>query len=131
MCPSLLQDAAWREQQRRLLSAHFGPREVESLAMNAVLPLDRDEGCVAGAPLLWVQQREMKVRRTSVHIETGYYGRQNARARFASRSTTLQCIEKQLLWQEELRPLQHFLALLARPNPLHECLQLQLHHTDQ
>jgi len=56
-----VQDAAWREQQRRLLSAHFGPREVESLAMNAVLPLDRDEGCVAGAPLLWVQQREMKV----------------------------------------------------------------------
>lgn len=56
------QDMAWREQQRRLLSAHFGPREVESLAMNAVLPLDREEGSVAGAPLLWVQQREMKVR---------------------------------------------------------------------
>lgn len=61
----LLQDAAWREQQRRLLSAHFGPREVESLAMNAVLPLDQDEGCVAGAPLLWVQQREMKVRKAA------------------------------------------------------------------
>ena len=30
--------------------------------MNAVLPLDREEGSVAGAPLLWVQQREMKVR---------------------------------------------------------------------
>lgn len=29
--------------------------------MNAVLPLDRDDGSVAGAPLLWVQQREMKV----------------------------------------------------------------------
>ena len=62
-----LQDAAWREQQRRLLSAHFGPREVESLAMNAVLPLDQDNGCVAGAPLLWVQQREMKVCRMSPH----------------------------------------------------------------
>ena len=59
----MVQDAAWREQQRRLLSAHFGPREVESLAMNAVLPLDRDDGSVAGAPLLWVQQREMKVSR--------------------------------------------------------------------
>lgn len=57
-----MQDAAWREQQRRLLSAHFGPREVESLAMNSVLPLDREEGSVAGSPLLWVQQREMKVR---------------------------------------------------------------------
>ena len=57
----MLQDAAWREQQRRLLSAHFGPREVESLAMNSVLPLDRDDSSVAGAPLLWVQQREMKV----------------------------------------------------------------------
>ena len=66
----MLQDAAWREQQRRLLSAHFGPREVESLAMNAVLPLDRDEGCVAGAPLLWVQQREMKVQRISSPMPT-------------------------------------------------------------
>ena len=62
-----MQDAPWREQQRRLLSAHFGPREVESLAMNAVLPLDQDNGCVAGAPLLWVQQREMKVCRMSPH----------------------------------------------------------------
>ena len=65
-----MQDAPWREQQRRLLSAHFGPREVESLAMNAVLPLDQDNGCVAGAPLLWVQQREMKVCRTSYHTWT-------------------------------------------------------------
>ena len=75
---SLLQDAAWREQQRRLLSAHFGPREVESLAMNAVLPLDRDEGCVAGAPLLWVQQREMKVCRISAQTGTCCPGRQSA-----------------------------------------------------
>ena len=63
----MLQDAAWREQQRRLLSAHFGPREVESLAMNSVLPLDRDDKSVAGAPLLWVQQREMKVSRALLH----------------------------------------------------------------
>lgn len=56
-----MQDAAWREQQRRLLTAQFGPREVESLAMNAVLPLDTEEG-FAGTPLLWVQEREMKAR---------------------------------------------------------------------
>jgi len=56
----LLQDAAWREQQRRLLTAQFGPREVESLAMNSVLPLDDEAGFAAMLPLLWLQQREMQ-----------------------------------------------------------------------
>lgn len=54
------QDVAWREQQRRLLTAQFGPREVESLAMNAVLPLDTEDG-FTGTPLRWVQERELKV----------------------------------------------------------------------
>jgi hypothetical protein len=31
------QDRAWQEQQRRLLTAQFGPREVEGLAVNAVV----------------------------------------------------------------------------------------------
>ena len=31
------QDRAWQEQQRRLLNAQFGPREVEGLAVNAVV----------------------------------------------------------------------------------------------
>lgn len=31
------QDRAWQEQQRRLLTAQFGPREVESLAINAAI----------------------------------------------------------------------------------------------
>ncbi len=48
------------EQQRRLLTAQFGPREVESLAMNAVLPLQSEEG-FTGTPLRWVQERELKV----------------------------------------------------------------------
>lgn len=56
-----MQDVAWREQQRRLLTAQFGPREVESLAMNAVLPLESEEG-FTGTPLRWVQERELKVR---------------------------------------------------------------------
>ncbi len=54
-----MQDVAWREQQRRLLTAQFGPREVESLAMNAVLPLQSEEG-FTGTPLRWVQERELK-----------------------------------------------------------------------
>lgn len=33
------QDDAWREQQRKLLTAQFGPKEVEVLSMNAVLPI--------------------------------------------------------------------------------------------
>ena len=77
------QDMAWREQQRRLLSAHFGPREVESLAMNAVLTLDSEEGSVAGAPLLWVQQREMKVRtgatRSDIWVLTVKFARSKVR----------------------------------------------------
>ena len=52
------QDEAWREQQRRLLTAQFGPREVESLAMNSVLPLALPEQ-YAPRPLGWVQEREL------------------------------------------------------------------------
>ncbi|KAK9800258.1 hypothetical protein WJX73_008605 [Symbiochloris irregularis] len=52
------QDEAWREQQRRLLTAQFGPREVESLAMNAVLPLTAQDS-QPDAPLFWVQEREL------------------------------------------------------------------------
>ena len=52
------QDEAWREQQRRLLTAQFGPKEVESLATNAVLPIqetvDQD-----GDPLQWVIEKEL------------------------------------------------------------------------
>ena len=33
------QDQAWKKQQAKLLSAQFGPKEVESLAMNTVLPI--------------------------------------------------------------------------------------------
>ena len=52
------QDEAWREQQKRLLTAQFGPREVESLAMNAVLPLAAQE-MQPDAPLFFVQEREL------------------------------------------------------------------------
>lgn len=42
------QDRPWRQQQRRLLAAQFGPREVESLAVNAIVPVageeENDEG---------------------------------------------------------------------------------------
>lgn len=54
----LSQDEAWREQQRRLLTAQFGPREVENLAMNAVLPLAAQD-MQPNAPLYWVQEREL------------------------------------------------------------------------
>ena len=37
------QDRPWRQQQRRLLAAQFGPREVESLAVNAVVPVPGEE----------------------------------------------------------------------------------------
>ena len=52
------QDDAWREQQRRLLTAQFGPKEVESLSMNAVLPIDVDARRSA-APLEWMQTKEL------------------------------------------------------------------------
>lgn len=54
------QDEVWREQQRRLLTAHFGPKEVESLVTNAVLSLE--DGLVDGDvdPLAWVQQKELR-----------------------------------------------------------------------
>ena len=52
-----MQDDAWREQQRRLLTAQFGPREVESLSVNAVLPIDMDNG--KQPPLQWMQSKEL------------------------------------------------------------------------
>ena len=54
------QDEVWREQQRRLLTAHFGPKEVESLVTNAVLSLQ--DSLVDGDvdPLAWVQQKELR-----------------------------------------------------------------------
>jgi hypothetical protein len=66
MCVSLrwciCQDAAWREQQRRMLSAQFGPREVESAAMNEVpmLPgLSADGGIAGYQPLAWLRKKEL------------------------------------------------------------------------
>ena len=62
-----VQDEAWREQQRRLLTAQFGPREVESLAMNSVLPLALPEQ-EALRPLGWVQERELYELQVWIHI---------------------------------------------------------------
>lgn len=95
---SMLQETAWREQQRRLLSAQFGPREVDSLAMNAVLPLDAAEGMAGGAPLAWVQQRELNelavLRGQSAHsswffIESAHIGDVNANVTIAITSSIL------------------------------------------
>jgi hypothetical protein len=52
------QDRPWRQQQRRLLAAQFGPREVESLAVNAIVPLPGEEvegegGLDWGGPRCW------------------------------------------------------------------------------
>ena len=52
------QDDAWRAQQRRLLTAQFGPKEVESLSMNAVLPMDVS-GQFTAHPLEWMQAKEL------------------------------------------------------------------------
>jgi hypothetical protein len=52
------QDDAWREQQLRLLTAQFGPKEVESLSVNAVLPIDLDNG--QKPPLEWMQSKELR-----------------------------------------------------------------------
>ena len=54
------QDDAWREQQRRLLDAQFGPHEVESLAQNAVLPLQQEAVDGSEDPLMWVQAKELR-----------------------------------------------------------------------
>ena len=54
------QDDAWREQQRRLLEAQFGPHEVESLAQNAVLPLQQEAADGSEDPLMWVQAKELR-----------------------------------------------------------------------
>lgn len=53
------QDRPWRQQQRRLLAAQFGPREVESLAVNAIVPVAGEE--VEGeGPLDWVVEKETR-----------------------------------------------------------------------
>jgi hypothetical protein len=54
-----VQGEAWKNQQRRLLTAQFGPREVESLAMNAVLPMDEEE-LQGSSPVRWIQERELR-----------------------------------------------------------------------
>ena len=54
------QDAAWREQQRRLLTAQFGPREVAALgaaAHSALGAVAADAGSAGSSPLAWVQAR--------------------------------------------------------------------------
>ena len=54
------QDEAWREQQRRLLTAQFGPKEVESLATNAVLPVQESIMEADADPLQWIQEKELR-----------------------------------------------------------------------
>lgn len=53
----IYQDRPWRQQQRRLLAAQFGPREVESLAVNAIVPAPGEETEGEG-PLDWVVEKE-------------------------------------------------------------------------
>ncbi|KAK9867090.1 hypothetical protein WJX84_006946 [Apatococcus fuscideae] len=53
------QDQAWRQQQAKLLSAQFGPKEVESLAMNTVLPIPGINEAQVD-PLQWVQEKELR-----------------------------------------------------------------------
>ena len=43
-----VQDKPWREQQRRLLSAQCGPKEVERLAVNEMVPLPGEEDSTTG-----------------------------------------------------------------------------------
>lgn len=52
------QDPAWRDQQQRLLTAKFGPSEVKSLAINAVVPPPGSE--VRMGALDWVVEKEAK-----------------------------------------------------------------------
>ena len=54
------QDEVWREQQRRLLTAQFGPKEVESLVTNAVLSIQDSLVEADVDPLAWVQQKELR-----------------------------------------------------------------------
>ena len=49
------QDRPWRQQQRRLLAAQFGPREVESLAVNAIVPVAGEEENDEGESEQWGQ----------------------------------------------------------------------------
>ena len=68
------QDEAWREQQRRLLTAQFGPKEVESLATNAVLPIQDSIVDADADPLQWVQEKELKELEVSMHACFGCRG---------------------------------------------------------
>ncbi|KAL3135445.1 hypothetical protein ABBQ32_007626 [Trebouxia sp. C0010 RCD-2024] len=54
------QDEVWREQQRRLLTAQFGPKEVESLVTNTVLTLQAGLVEADVDPLHWVQEKELR-----------------------------------------------------------------------
>lgn len=64
------QDQAWQEQQYRLLTAQFGPREVEALAINAPMA-QRSKGrdsetknlsqqAVDHQALYWVREKRVK-----------------------------------------------------------------------
>lgn len=53
------QDHQWRENQRKLLTAQFGPKEVETLSMNEVLVIDSGKTKGKTAPLEWMQSKEL------------------------------------------------------------------------
>ena len=67
------QDEAWREQQRRLLTAQFGPKEVESLATNAVLPIQETPVEADADPLQWIQEKELRELEASTSSATPAY----------------------------------------------------------
>ena len=62
------QDQAWRQQQAKLLSAQFGPKEVESLAMNTVLPIPGINEAQVD-PLQWVQEKELRELQVSIQLQ--------------------------------------------------------------
>ena len=53
------QDASWRENQRKLLTAQFGPKEVETLSMNDTI-LDTSTVSGRSTPLEWMQSKELR-----------------------------------------------------------------------
>ena len=61
------QDEAWRKQQQRLLTARFGPKEVESLATNAVLSVYESAVNANASPLQWIQEKEEQELSVSCH----------------------------------------------------------------
>lgn len=68
------QDAQWRENQRKLLTAQFGPKEVETLSMNESLIIDSNTPSGRSTPLEWMQSkelRELQVSRSSPASCTG------------------------------------------------------------